>query len=62
MVAMGRRIATCAVALATPEEIDGINILQASLLAMRRAVEAQGFALEETLVREDWVAMRFAAR
>jgi ribonuclease HII len=30
----------CAVALATPEEIDAINILQASLLAMRRAVEA----------------------
>lgn len=29
---------------------------------VRRAVEAQGFALEETLVREDWVAMRFSAR
>ena len=29
---------------------------------VRHAVEAQGFALEETLVREDWVAMRFAAR
>jgi len=29
-----------AVALATPLEIDGINILRASLLAMRRAVEA----------------------
>ncbi len=28
-----------AVALSTPEEIDRINILQASLLAMRRAVE-----------------------
>lgn len=28
-----------AVALSTPEEIDEINILQASLLAMRRAVE-----------------------
>lgn len=29
-----------AVAAATPEEIDGLNILRASLLAMRRAVEA----------------------
>jgi ribonuclease HII len=28
------------VALATPEEIDALNILRASLLAMRRAVEA----------------------
>jgi ribonuclease HII len=28
------------VALATPEEIDTLNILRASLLAMRRAVEA----------------------
>jgi ribonuclease HII len=35
-----RESAACAVALATHEEIDGINILQASLLAMRRAVEA----------------------
>ena len=32
--------AACAVAFASPEEIDKINILQASLLAMRRAVEA----------------------
>jgi ribonuclease HII len=37
---IGREASACAVALATPEEIDGINILQASLLAMRRAVEA----------------------
>ena len=29
---------------------------------VRRAVEAQGFTLRETLVREDWVAMRFSAR
>ena len=29
-----------AIALATPEEIDDINILNASMLAMRRAVEA----------------------
>jgi ribonuclease HII len=35
-----REASACAVALATPEEIDRINILQASLLAMRRAVEA----------------------
>jgi len=35
-----REASACAIALATPEEIDGINILQASLLAMRRAVEA----------------------
>jgi ribonuclease HII len=35
-----REAAACAVAVATHEEIDGINILQASLLAMRRAVEA----------------------
>ena len=33
----------CAVAVASPEEIDEINILQASLLAMRRAVEALPF-------------------
>ena len=32
--------AACAVAFASHEEIDKINILQASLLAMRRAVEA----------------------
>lgn len=31
---------TCAVAHSTPEEIDRLNILMASLLAMRRAVEA----------------------
>ena len=37
---IGRDAFACAVALATPEEIDDINILQASLLAMRRAVEA----------------------
>jgi ribonuclease HII len=30
----------CAVAIATVEEIDRLNILQASLLAMKRAVEA----------------------
>src|SRR5512139_1451750 len=33
----------CAVASATPEEIDAMNILRASLLAMRRAVEALPF-------------------
>ena len=38
-----REASACAVALATPEEIDGINILRASLLAMRRAVDALPF-------------------
>ncbi len=35
-----REASACAIAFATHEEIDGINILRASLLAMRRAVEA----------------------
>ena len=38
-----------AVAWATVEEIDAINILQASLLAMRRAVESLGVAPDEVL-------------
>jgi ribonuclease HII len=38
------------VAFATAEEIDRINILQASLLAMRRAVEGLGIAPERALV------------
>ncbi|MEW6720875.1 MAG: ribonuclease HII [Thermodesulfobacteriota bacterium] len=37
---IGRDAVSLAVGLASVEEIDGINILQASLLAMRRAVEA----------------------
>jgi ribonuclease HII len=39
------------IALATPEEIDRINILQASLLAMHRAL--QGLAVEWQLVLVD---------
>ncbi len=37
---IGREAISFAVALATHEEIDDLNVLQASLLAMRRAVEA----------------------
>ena len=39
-----------AVAFATVEEIDRLNILQASLLAMRRAVEALGVAPDEAWI------------
>lgn len=39
-----------AVALAGVDEIDAINILHASMLAMRRAVEALGVPPEEVLV------------
>jgi ribonuclease HII len=39
-----------AVASASVEEIDSINILQASLLAMRRAVEALGMEPDEVCV------------
>ena len=41
----------CSVAQASVEEIDSINILQATLLAMRRAVE--GLRLKPTLVLVD---------
>ena len=41
----------CSIALATVEEIDQINILQATMLAMRRAVE--GLRLKPTLVLVD---------
>lgn len=54
-----KRLARCirqrsrafAVALAAPEEIDGLNILQAALLAMERAVLA--LAVEPDVVRID---------
>jgi ribonuclease HII len=36
----------CAIARATPEEIDAMNILRASLLAMRRAVEMLSHAAD----------------
>jgi len=39
-----------AVAWASVEEIDALNILQASLLAMRRAVESLGVAPDEVLL------------
>jgi ribonuclease HII len=39
-----------AIASASVEEIDAINILQASLLAMRRAIEALGMQPEEVCV------------
>jgi ribonuclease HII len=39
-----------AVAWASVEEIDSLNILQASLLAMRRAVEALSFSPDEVLL------------
>lgn len=41
----------CSIALATAEEIDSLNILQATLLAMRRAVE--GLALQPVMVLVD---------
>jgi ribonuclease HII len=40
----------CAVAWASVEEIDALNILQASLLAMRRAVEALRVLPDEVLL------------
>lgn len=39
-----------AIASATVEEIDALNILQATLLAMRRAIEALSVLAEEVLV------------
>ena len=39
-----------AIASCTAEEIDAINILQASLLAMKRAVEALSLAPDEVLI------------
>jgi len=44
------RSLACAVAEASVEEIDRLNILQATLLAMRRAVEALGQGAEYALV------------
>lgn len=44
------RAAAWAIANASVEEIDEINILQASLLAMRRAVEKLGVAPRQVLV------------
>lgn len=47
------RATAYAVALAGVDEIDAINILRASMLAMRRAVESLGVAPEEVLVDGD---------
>jgi ribonuclease HII len=44
------RALACAVAFATAQEIDRINILQASLLAMKRAVERLEIAPRRALV------------
>ncbi|HEY6134037.1 MAG TPA: ribonuclease HII [Rubrivivax sp.] len=44
------RALCCSVAVASVEEIDGLNILQASLLAMRRAVEALRLTPRQVLV------------
>ena len=41
---------SCAVAYATVEEIDQLNILQATLLAMQRAVEALGIRPDEAWI------------
>jgi ribonuclease HII len=49
-VTIQRRALAWAVALATVEEIDRINILQASLLAMRRAIETLEPAPEFALI------------
>ena len=40
----------CAVGLASVEEIDGLNILQATLLAMRRAIEGLRLAPQRVVV------------
>lgn len=45
-----RRALSWAIASASVAEIDAINILQASLLAMRRAIESLGLAPGEVLV------------
>lgn len=49
-VAIRKRASAWAIASATVEEIDALNILQATLLAMRRAVQALTIAPMEVLV------------
>ena len=44
------RALACAIAFATVEEIDRLNILQATLLAMRRAVEALAVVPDEAWI------------
>ena len=45
-----KRAYACSVAQATVEEIDRLNILQATLIAMRRAVEGLGMVPDEAWV------------
>ena len=62
-VAIRESAIACAVATASVEEIDRINILRASLLAMQRAVEALGCDPEEVCVDGLHVpAVRFPCR
>jgi len=49
-VRIRRRAAAWAIAEATPEEIDDINILHASMLAMKRAVEKLTIPIDLVLV------------
>lgn len=49
-VLIRQRAAAWAIASASVEEIDALNILQATLLAMRRAVEALSLLPDEVLV------------
>ena len=45
----------CSIALATAEEIDSINILQATMLAMKRAVEGLRLKPNKVLVDGNWL-------
>jgi len=57
------RAIACAVASASVEEIDRMNILQATLTAMRRAVECLGVAPTQVVVDGDRCpALRFPTR
>jgi ribonuclease HII len=49
-IVIRQRSVACAVAEASVEEIDHLNILQATLLAMRRAVDALGVRPEYALI------------
>jgi ribonuclease HII len=49
-VLIQKRSTACAIAYATVEEIDRLNILQATLLAMQRAVQALGILPDETWI------------
>lgn len=51
--AIRERALACAVASASVEEIDRLNILQATLLAMRRAVEALAVVPDEAWIDGD---------